>query len=807
MALFSVSRVLSSSIRLRNHKLSFHFTSDTSVDKVYGLLQKNGGNVEKSLASVSALLGPRCVRKVLERCYPGQSQMGLRFFIWAAFQSEYRHSNCMYTDASTLFRINQHPQVLFDVIDAYKAESCLVSLKTFKVILKLYQEANLADEALRVLKRMPEFGLRPDTTMFNVVIRLFCQKGDMDMAEGLMKEMGLMDLHLDMITCMEMIKGFCNACRLEDAYGILNVLKGHGCFPNTVLYSLLLDGVCRHGNMEKALELLAEMENGDGNGLFSCSPNVVTYTSVIQRFCERGWVSESLKVLDRMEAFGCSPNRVTASFLIECFCAEGRMEEVYKLIDRVVRGGDVSYGECYSSLVVSLEKNKKHHEAEKVFRKMLDSGMRPDGLACSIMIRELCLEGRLLDGYHLCDEIESSGCLSSIDSDIYSIILVGLCEQKHSLEALKLARLMLKKGIRPKAPYIDSIIKNMKNYGNEELVNHFTMKITYKIVQCEHKDNRSTRESKDLEIPWLENKVLEPKPGAEEANCQSVADLLIPNTRQWNEELLDELFTPASVQAIKRIGWSTLLSHDKLIWKANNTGIFSVQMAYIVLKGFAEYEEVDPIWKQLWKPKLHIRLKVFMRRILSGSLPARECLADRLGLNEKDFTVLNPRDMLRDRSLENEKASLILASAMYSAWHFRNKNLLEGKKDIKATISFPPDEDWLVANTDVAINSTGTTFALVFRDCRGKLVFKASKLMTKLTASFAELKAIDWASDLALERGWRNLKWKYNCVADKVAKYSLHHAVSFVDFDVSSVIPSFIEFQLQTDVLARGFSL
>ncbi|KAF3456101.1 hypothetical protein FNV43_RR00745 [Rhamnella rubrinervis] len=46
-----------------------------------------------------------------------------------------------------------------------------------------------------------------------------------------------------------------------------------------------------------------------------------------------------------------------------------------------------------------------------------------------------------------------------------------------------------------------------------------------------------------------------------------------------------------------------------------------------------------------------------------------------------------------------------------------------------------PDEDWLVANTDVAMNSTGTAFALVVRDCRRKLVFKASKLTTKLTAS------------------------------------------------------------------------
>ncbi|KAH7514210.1 hypothetical protein FEM48_Zijuj11G0064700 [Ziziphus jujuba var. spinosa] len=473
MALCSISRFLSSSIRLENPKfVTFHFTTASSADKVFNHLKKNnGGNMEKTLAPFSALLDAKSVSNVLERCYPGQSQMGLRFFIWAGRQSNYRHSSYMYTKVCKLFRIHQNPQLLFNVIDAYRAESCLVSLKTFKVVLNLYKEAKLADEALRVLRKMPDFGLRADTTMYNVVIRLFCQKGDMDMAESLMREMGSMDLCPDMITFVEMVKGFCNACRLEDACGLFNVMKEQGCLPNAVLYSVLLDGVCRCGNMEKALELLGEMEKEGGN----CSPNVVTYTSLIQRFCEKGRLLEALKVLDRMEGFGCAPNRITVSSLIKCFCAEDRVEEIYELIERVVRGGNVSPGECYSSLVVSLKTNQKPHEAEKVFRKMLDSGMRPDGLACSIMIKELCLEGRMLDGYHLCDEIESMGCLSSIDSDIYSILLVGLCRQKHSLEAVKLARVMLKKGIRPQAPYIDSIVKIIKNSEDEELVNNLTI--------------------------------------------------------------------------------------------------------------------------------------------------------------------------------------------------------------------------------------------------------------------------------------------------------------------------------------------
>uniref|UniRef100_A0A803NGR3 Pentatricopeptide repeat-containing protein n=1 Tax=Cannabis sativa TaxID=3483 RepID=A0A803NGR3_CANSA len=469
MVLFSISRSLSSSVRFQNPKVSIVQFSVVSGD-ILNHLQENSGNVEKTLSTFKGPLDSKFVSGVLHRCYPSQSHTGLRFFIWAGLQSDYRHTPYMYNKACKLFSISQNPKLLFDVIEAYRAERCSVTVKTFKVVLNLYKQAKLADEALLVLRKMPEFGLRADTTMYNLVIRLFCVKGDMNTAETLMKEMGLIDLYPDMITYVEMAKGFCSVGRLDDAFRLFEVMKEHGCLPDKVLYSVLLHGICKFGNMEKALELLDEMEKEGG----SCSPNVVTYTSVIQRFCEKGQTLEALEVLNRMEARNCSPNRVTASCLIERFCLEGRLNEAYKLIDKVVKGGGVSYEECYSSLVVSLKRNERTEEAEKLFRKMLDGGLKPDGLACSIMIKELASGGRVVDGYELCDEIEKMGYLTSIDSDLYSLLLVGLCERNHSVEAVKLVKLMLMKKIKLKSPYIDSIVEILKKSRDEELVNHLT---------------------------------------------------------------------------------------------------------------------------------------------------------------------------------------------------------------------------------------------------------------------------------------------------------------------------------------------
>ena len=481
MALSSISKLFSSSNSLKATPKFSTLNSPTatatatasasSAEQFYTHLQRHGvNNIEKTLPSVQAPLDFKCVTEVLHRCQPNQSQIGIRFFIWAGLQSNYRHSSFMYSKACELLQINRNPGVVVDIVEGYRVDGCVVSAKAFKVLLNLCKEARLANEALWVLRKMKEFSLQADTTVYNVVVRLFCEKGEMDMAEELMNEMGLSDLYPDMITYVAMIKGFCNVGRLEDACGLVKFMRGHGCMPNVVVYSTLLDRVCKCGSMGRALELLGEMEKEGGD----CSPNVVTYTSVIKSFCEKGQMMEALEILDRMEAFGCAPNRVTVSSLINSLCMEGHVEKAYKVIDKVVAGGSVSYGDCYSSLVLSLVKFKKLEEAEKLFRKMLASGVKPDSLTSSILIRELCLEGRVLDAFCLSDEIDKFEFLTSIDFDLYSILLVGLCQQSHLVEAAKPARLMLKKGIRLKASYFDSIVEHLDKFEDEELVKHLS---------------------------------------------------------------------------------------------------------------------------------------------------------------------------------------------------------------------------------------------------------------------------------------------------------------------------------------------
>lgn len=417
-------------------------------------LQKDESHVEKTLNTVKSNLDSACVAQVLEQCAVEKPRLGIRFFVWAALHPTHRHTSYMYGKASKLLNLEKNPRIIVDVVDEYRAEGFAVSVKLFKVLLNLCRAAEDAEMGLWVLKKMKEFRCMPDTVSYNVVIRLLVAKSRLDEAMGLLREMNSLDLYPDMVTYVCIIKGLCDAGSLEAATKLMKDMKGHGCEPNSVVYSTILDGICMHGSLNMALEFLGGMEKE----IDEFKPNVVTYTTMIKGFVEKGMSSEALKILDRMDNSGLKPNTVTFATLLDGLCKEGQVEEARMVVDRF-RGDGVGYDELCSVLTLSLLRAGKDKESEEMFRSMLSRGLKPSGLTSSSIIRRVISEGRVLDGYLLLRALEKSGNLLSIDKDIYSILLAGLCQQNHLTEAGRLMNMMGERRIRVEHPHSENITK------------------------------------------------------------------------------------------------------------------------------------------------------------------------------------------------------------------------------------------------------------------------------------------------------------------------------------------------------------
>ncbi|CAJ1978232.1 unnamed protein product [Sphenostylis stenocarpa] len=147
---------------------------------------------------------------------------------------------------------------------------------------------------------------------------------------------------------------------------------------------------------------------------FNLHANTVMHNVVIRLCCKKGDIGTVEKLTREMSLNGLYPNLITYMAIIEGFYNAGRSEDAYFVLK-----------------VIELE------EAKNLFKEILSSDVRPNTLASSLLLKELCMKDRVLDRFYLLEAIEIKGCLSSIDSDIYSIILIGLCQRSHLTEATK----------------------------------------------------------------------------------------------------------------------------------------------------------------------------------------------------------------------------------------------------------------------------------------------------------------------------------------------------------------------------------
>ena len=116
-----------------------------------------------------------------------------------------------------------------------------------------------------------------------------------------------------------------------------------------------------------------------------------------------------------------------------------------------------------------------------------------------------------------------------------------------------------------------------------------------------------------------------------------VCDLFNPATRQWHLQVLSNTFMPNTVCDIQHINLGTTANRDKLIWKENRKGMFSVKSAYRVALRMRQPEQVEHsstrqdkrLWNRIWQLQVSYKVRTFIWRACSDILPTRTNLCQR----------------------------------------------------------------------------------------------------------------------------------------------------------------------------------
>lgn len=108
-----------------------------------------------------------------------------------------------------------------------------------------------------------------------------------------------------------------------------------------------------------------------------------------------------------------------------------------------------------------------------------------------------------------------------------------------------------------------------------------------------------------------------------------VDSLMMDNGTWWNDRLIQAPFWEEEANLIINIPTSQSQGKDKMIWQLTTNGAFSVKSVYhhaLLMnkshkrdssKGYA----IDPMWKQMWKIQVPNKVKNFLWRSSTNSLP------------------------------------------------------------------------------------------------------------------------------------------------------------------------------------------
>ncbi|KAK9692118.1 hypothetical protein RND81_09G242000 [Saponaria officinalis] len=174
-------------------------------------------------------------------------------------------------------------------------------------------------------------GLRPDSHSVGILANCFCRLGRVDFAFSLFGKHIKLGYPPDVVIITTLLNGLIASDKLRMAIQLLDKMVKLGIQPTLVTYGAMFKGLCRIGDNVGALRLLRNMESKA-----PFKPNVVIYSTLIDSLCKDQLLPQALGLFKEMKANGILPNVVTCSTLIRGLCSLGQWDGAKDILSEML---------------------------------------------------------------------------------------------------------------------------------------------------------------------------------------------------------------------------------------------------------------------------------------------------------------------------------------------------------------------------------------------------------------------------------------------------------------------------------------
>ncbi|CAH8295359.1 unnamed protein product [Eruca vesicaria subsp. sativa] len=302
-----------------------------------------------------------------------------------------------------------------------------------------------------LMREMVEKGVSPNVISYSTLINALCSCGETELSFSLLAQMLKRGCHPNVHTLSSLVKGcFVRGTSNVDAVELWrSMIIGFELQPNVVAFNTLVQGLCSHGDMKKAMSVFSHMEE---NG---CSPNIRTYGSLINGFAKRGSLEGAVDTWNKMLTSGCSPNVVVYTSMVQALCRHSKFREAESLIDIMSKENCAPSVATFNAFIKGLCDAGRLDWAERVFILMEKQYKCPPNIITyNELLDRLSKANRIEEAYGLTREISKRGVEWS--SSTYNTLLHGSCNAGLPWIGLQVAGKMVVDGKSP-----DEITMNM----------------------------------------------------------------------------------------------------------------------------------------------------------------------------------------------------------------------------------------------------------------------------------------------------------------------------------------------------------